>query len=120
MMFDRNGYQRKYRETHDRTDESVKRARGGKLELVKAYGGKCVCCGESRIEFLTIDHVEGGGRKQRKEKKLHGTQFYHWLRARGFPKEGYRLLCYNCNCSRGHLGYCPHDREKLQVIQSVA
>lgn len=28
--------------------------------------------------------------------------------AQGYPKDRYRLLCYNCNCAIGARGYCPH------------
>src|SRR6266567_4357200 len=30
-------------------------------EVLAAYGGKCVCCGESHPEFLAIDHVNNDG-----------------------------------------------------------
>src|SRR5262245_66611093 len=36
-------------------------------EAFDAYGGYCWCCGEEDYEFLTIDHPNGGGRKERKE-----------------------------------------------------
>jgi len=73
------------------------------------YGGdppKCTCCGETHMEFLTIDHINGGGSKDRK-KGLIGHDFYAWLIRNGYP-EGYRVLCMNCNFSLGHWGYCPH------------
>lgn len=25
------------------------------------YGGKCECCGETRYEFLQLDHIDGNG-----------------------------------------------------------
>ncbi len=25
-----------------------------------------------------------------------------------YPKNDFRILCWNCNCSRGFSGYCPH------------
>jgi hypothetical protein len=31
------------------------------MEMLSAYGGKCVCCGESEYKFLAIDHINGGG-----------------------------------------------------------
>lgn len=85
-----------------------------KLEVLIYYGGnppKCACCGESRIEFLTIDHINNDGAKHRKETKMHtGYQFSLWLIRNNFP-EGFQILCWNCNCSRTHWGYCPHERE---------
>src|SRR5688572_6031846 len=41
-----------------------------KLCAFNQYGGAvCKCCGETRTEFLSIDHVQGGGGKHRKEIK---------------------------------------------------
>jgi hypothetical protein len=81
-----------------------------RLEAIKAYGGKCVCCGEQTPEFLTIDHVNGGGNKHREE--VGGSkQLYKILSKKGWPKNEYRLLCYNCNCARGAFGFCPHERK---------
>lgn len=76
-------------------------------EAVKAYGGKCACCGENRFEFLAIDHINGGGAKHRKELRAEGNTFTRWLKKNGWP-EGFRILCHNCNSSIGYYGYCPH------------
>jgi hypothetical protein len=84
-----------------------------KRECFEAYGGvKCACpsgqCFETRMDFLTIDHIDGGGCKHRRE-QVRGN-IYGWLKARNFPS-GYRILCYNCNCAMGHnKGICPHER----------
>jgi hypothetical protein len=69
---------------------------------------KCSCCGETIFDFLTIDHIKGNGTLHR-EKVGRGTQFFYWLKRNNFP-EGYKVLCYNCNCAKGHLGFCPHER----------
>lgn len=82
-----------------------------RLDAIEAYGGACQCCGENQWEFLTIDHLNGGGRKHRK-RFGGGWLFYRWLKNEGYPKDEFRLLCYNCNCVRGHLGYCPHERTR--------
>jgi hypothetical protein len=88
-----------------------------KLKVLSVYSdGKmaCACCGISYIEFLTIDHLEGGGARHRREVgngKLNngGGAFYDWLKKNNFPP-GYRVLCQNCNFSHGVFGYCPHDK----------
>lgn len=76
-------------------------------EVLKAYGGRCTCCGESEPKFLTIEHTNGDGAKLR---TVHGKgrQFFRWLKDRGFPKE-FAILCFNCNVG-SHLngGTCPH------------
>src|SRR4051812_2473053 len=53
------------RRDRDRTAHNARkrqRSRLAKREAVDAYGGKCDCCGEARIEFLSIDHINGKGR----------------------------------------------------------
>lgn len=82
-----------------------------KQKVIDAYGGKCACCGEHRFEFLSIDHINGGGKAHRATLRLVGNEIYRWLESNGFPKDKYRLLCYNCNLSHGYYGYCPHQRE---------
>jgi hypothetical protein len=67
-----------------------------KQEIIDTYGGHCVLCGEDKWEFLTIDHINGGGTKHRSQLK---NGLYSWLKEQGYPKDEYRLLCANCNCS---------------------
>ena len=81
-----------------------------KKTTILKYGGKCECCGEKKLEFLTIDHINGGGTKHRK-KVGGGGAFYYWLRRNNYPS-GYRVLCSNCNSSYGSYGYCPHKTNK--------
>jgi len=78
-----------------------------KIKALKHYSSevKCDCCNEGDIDVLTIDHINGGGRKHRKE--VNGS-IYKWLIDNNFPEE-YRVLCHNCNQSYGHRGYCPHQ-----------
>ena len=83
-----------------------------KKEVIAAYGGKCACCGDSHFQFLTIEHIHGNGRIDRKGKS--GSAFYGWLRRNGFPKDDYELLCINCNFAKGKYGICPHESERLQ------
>jgi hypothetical protein len=86
-----------------------------KLAVMAAYGGSCVCCGESEIRFLTIDHVDGDGASHRRATSTKGgPQFYRWLRKNNYPG-GFQLLCWNCNAGRYfNGGICPHQEEKWQ------
>lgn len=71
----------------------------------------CACCGERRIEFLVVDHIEGGGSQHRKSiGGATGSAFYYWLISNKYPN-GYQILCHNCNFAKSHGG-CPHSREK--------
>lgn len=90
------------------------KARQAKLRVVAAYGGRCACCGETAIEFLTIDHVNGGGNVHRREVGK-GRGVYADLERQGFPQDGYRVLCFNCNIARGFYGYCPHHPEERKT-----
>lgn len=84
-----------------------------RLEVLEALGGKCACCGETRQEFLCVDHIRGGGNKHRKQ--VEGEYFFRVVRREGCPKSKYRVLCYNCNCSLAHRGYCPHDKNRASA-----
>jgi hypothetical protein len=87
-----------------------------RLQVIEAYGAKCQCpgCDEDHIEFLALDHIHGGGNAHRKSLtgRSHGAgdKVYRWLKRQGFPKDSFRLLCHNCNQSRGSYGYCPHEQ----------
>jgi hypothetical protein len=78
-----------------------------KASVLEHYGIACACCGESTYEFLCIDHINGGGNRQRKQFGCNRS-FYSWLKRTGYP-EGFRTLCHNCNQSLGYNGYCPHQ-----------
>jgi hypothetical protein len=90
------------------TAASRRRSRRVVAEVQAAYGGVCQCCGEPNPGFLTLDHIHGGGTRERKRPGTKGS-FYERVKRAGFPKNLYRLLCYNCNMSRGCFGYCPHE-----------
>ena len=70
----------------------------------------CSCCGESHVDFLTLEHLNGGGRKHREEVGK-GFKFYGWLVKNNFP-DGIGVLCYNWNCCKGHHGVCIHEVER--------
>ena len=78
-------------------------------EVISHYNPdrKCVCCGESEIRFLTIDHINGGGNKDRKSVNHGGTSFLRYLKKNNYP-DGFQVLCWNCNLGRAHYGVCPH------------
>lgn len=70
-----------------------------KIEVLGHYSqGSPVCkvCGITDIRVLTIDHINGGGNRQKKTVGIAGNSFYRWLREQNYP-EGYQVLCFNCN-----------------------
>ncbi len=84
------------------------KARERRALVITHYGGKCACCGEARMEFLCIDHINGGGLAHRRVAGM-GTHMYKWIIKNGFPDD-LRVLCHNCNMSYGFYGYCPHQQ----------
>ena len=63
------------------------------LSIYSNYKMCCEFCGEDDIDVLTIDHINGGGHKHRRQIN---QDFYGWLVRNKFPS-GYRVLCFNCN-----------------------
>lgn len=61
------------------------------------------------MEFLTIDHENGGGYAERKA--LGGSTGVYKKLQKNPILPGYRVLCYNCNCALGFFGYCPHKQK---------
>lgn len=95
-----------------------------KVEVFDAYGGaicSCLACPERenpRIEFLTLNHIGGGGTKHRAAlggvRKpgggISGDETYRWLKKNGFPP-GYNVLCWNCQWGvHVNKGICPHEK----------
>lgn len=81
-----------------------------KRKFVDGYGGKCTCCGENEIRFLTLEHINHDGKEHRKNS---GGNTGMWLEIikQGFPPQ-YTVLCFNCNCSEGQGKPCPHKSRK--------
>jgi len=103
-------YAKKWNQNNrDKHNQSQKEGRHRlRDEVINRYGGKCVCCGETRKEYLTIDHKNGNGRKQKREIGARTSQeFYRWLKQNNYP-EGFQVLCFNCNCGKGNYNACPH------------
>jgi hypothetical protein len=91
--------------------------------LVHYSGGlpACSCCGEKHDEFLTIDHINGGGTDHRRMGIKGGYATYRWLIKNNFPP-GFQILCMNCNFAKGHNSDgCPHKKsaEPQRLNQSA-
>ena len=82
-----------------------------RLDALIHYSGdppRCCCCDERTLDFLTIDHINGGGRALHKQ--LGGWRFFVWLKKNNFSP-GFQVLCMNCNFAKGVRGKCPHQHE---------
>lgn len=84
--------------------------------VLQHYSGKavpaCECCGESTYEFLSLDHIEGGGAAHRKE--IGVARIYAWVWRNKLPP-GFRVLCHNCNQAIGAYGFCPHQHPERSL-----
>jgi hypothetical protein len=95
-----------------------------KENCISAYGNTCQCCGQARIELLTIGHGFNNGAVERKEMNNGGgSSFYIAIRKLNYPKDrGYIVECYNCNMgAAANSGICPHqeDKTKLQLVGGI-
>jgi hypothetical protein len=94
-----------------------------KISAYNAYGGpKCNCCGETEIQFLTIDHVNNNGAEHKREvwgsRSRRASGMYLWLQKNDYP-QGFQVLCFNCNCGKHRNGgLCPHVSRALPTQAS--
>lgn len=80
---------------------TYRRVRG---EIITSLGGRCACCAEAEAVFLQIDHVNGGGGAERRQRNsVHALA----RRVRANPEE-FQLLCGNCHSAKTVGVTCPH------------
>lgn len=93
--------------------KDYERSQALKLEMIAAYGGQCACpgCDVTEPAFLTLDHPNGNGAADRKEAGGRDA-LIRKLKEQGWPQEGYRLLCMNCNLATKFGRTCPHQLKK--------
>lgn len=118
----RDGVRKSYAKYKDkRAAEQRERTWQTRIKCLRAYSAhekpNCACCGESHLEFLTLDHIaDRRSSETRVGGNRFGTHLYAWLIRMNFPA-GFRVLCFNCNCARGTRGFCPHELELEQRIE---
>jgi len=84
-------------EKHRRVDALTRQKanRKARRECISLLGGKCVKCDFFDERALCIDHINGGGRKER---KLFGGNYYNSvLKKIKVGSQDYQILCANCN-----------------------
>lgn len=99
-------------ETEKKNSQRRKRSNAVLKEKVFAvYGEVCACCGESDKRFLTVDHLNSDGHKEKGpggNRRLKGDTLYRSILS-GEKRGDIRILCFNCNFGRNnHGGTCPH------------
>ena len=76
-------------------------------KVIEAYGSECKCCHISDIDTLVIDHINGGGSK---EKLTYPSKnVYLFLVNKELNELKFQILCQSCNQAKASLGMCPHS-----------
>ncbi len=81
----------------------IEYARRARLRAIEAYGGACVCCGETHTTYLQFDHIHGDGRRHLKQER---RMLHNILKREGWP-DYIQLLCANCHQAKTVGEPCP-------------
>lgn len=73
---------------------SVKYREELRVKIFEMYGSKCVVCGETDLDVLTVDHVNGDGNKERSN---WGSPIKFYNQIIKLKRKDLRVLCRNCN-----------------------
>src|SRR5215471_5896001 len=85
----KQSYRERTREKEREYSQS-KRVRN-RLQVLSALGGKCVRCGIDDWRVLQIDHIDGGGTRERKQV----TSIDRYYKDMLLSPEKYQVLCAN-------------------------
>ena len=93
---------REYGKTYHKSDPEYSKKQRNRHRMRRSavifhYGNQCAQCGEDDYTKLTIDHKNGNGNNHRREMS---TNIIDYLYNNLVNKDGYQVLCYNCNCSK--------------------
>jgi len=100
-----------------KSTNGVERNRRERIRVLIHYSQDppcCACCKEKNLEFLSLDHINGGAYAQRTKGKII-VSWWSWARMNGLPS-GFRVLCHNCNAALGMYGYCPHQTDHSVLV----
>lgn len=105
MNTNRDWRKRNVERHHEIARVSSKKQRAKiKSEIITILGGKCsnpnclVPNGCSDIRCLQIDHINGGGKRERRGHQDRGSHYYRdILKKLEHGSKDYQLLCANCN-----------------------
>lgn len=82
-----------------------------RIQILNHYKPICNCCGETELNFLCLDHIDGAGGMRRKIEGT-GERLYRWIKKANYPKT-FQVLCHNCNAAKGHYDKCPHQNSPI-------
>lgn len=92
-----------------RSEAAKSRLKAVRAAVLDLYGAECACCGETEPIFLTIDHINNDGHKERGKwgRNLTSSEMI-CRRLLKQKRDDIQILCYNCNCGKQRAGKCPH------------
>ena len=94
-------YRQRYRNDQALILSYIKeRYREAKLKIFELLGGaKCVRCGFADVRALQLDHINGGGSKERKVYGNGSTRnlMHYYANNPEISKRSLQVLCANCN-----------------------
>lgn len=96
------------RKYYEKTHYSVT----ARIKLILELGGKCSNCGYSDIRALQLDHIKGGGTKERKKLSAYSV-YLKYLKNIGKTKKILQILCANCNWIKIHENQETKGRPRL-------
>lgn len=97
-----------YKQDPDYSKKQLARYRSRKSAIIHSYGDTCVICGEDEYYKLSIHYKNGN-------LKLTTNQIHDWLYNNQIHKDGYQILCQNCNKKSRSDKYA--WRDKITVVQ---
>lgn len=82
--------------------------------FLNMYGRRCSCCGETIVEFLTIEHIQG--RNDHRAKRSSYKDYRDAIQE--YQPDIYEVLCMNCNHAKGRFGFCPHQKLTIGMYEN--
>ena len=97
-----NATNKKWREENAERHNYLNKIRLQKLrlEVIAFMGGNCIKCGFEDKRALQIDHIKGGGTKEKKNSNRNRELYYKEI-LQG-KRSDLQLLCANCNWIKMH------------------
>lgn len=92
-------------QSHKTEKSTYNRERNKRLRnaVLQALGAKCSNCGYDDIRALQIDHINGGGCKEKRN--ITSTYWKYVLQEIIDGTTKYQVLCANCNWIKRHENY---------------
>ena len=77
-------------------EQRIKKNLDLKKEVLSHYSPelKCIKCSYNDVRALSLDHIEGNGRKHKLSNNI--NHMYRWVKKNNYPQI-FQVLCMNCN-----------------------